>query len=361
MNLSTSGQFTYLPFLDGLRGISILAVLAFHSGELAKFNLLKGGFLGVDIFFVISGFIITCLLMKEWNKKDAISLKHFYIRRCLRLLPALFSLLLIYFLIVSLYLSPADAIKAYLTILSVLFYISNWIRAYYGTYAMDPLGHTWSLAIEEQFYLLWPVVLTIALRSRISQWLLLTALIATVEVCAFHRAILWQGPETMPRLYNGFDTRLDALLIGCFVGLLYSWGKLPSSQWFIRVNNVVSSIAVIALIYFMWALTDQSAILYIGGFTLVGISIATILVTLLTTRPSIAVWLLENRILIWIGTIAYSLYLWHWPIFQLIGKINIHWSLRLTLGLFLSFLASAISYYFIEQPFLRRKHKYTAV
>jgi peptidoglycan/LPS O-acetylase OafA/YrhL len=165
----------------------------------------------------------------------------------------------------------------------------------------------------------------------------------------------------MPRLYNGFDTRLDALLIGCFVGLLYSWGKLPSSQWFIRVNNVVSSIAVIALIYFMWALTDQSAILYIGGFTLVGISIATILVTLLTTRPSIAVWLLENRILIWIGTIAYSLYLWHWPIFQLIGKINIHWSLRLTLGLFLSFLASAISYYFIEQPFLRRKHKYTAV
>lgn len=345
----------YRPELDGLRGISILLVYLHH----IYYPLMPRGFFGVDIFFVLSGFLITSLLVQEWSREGSISLKDFYIRRVLRLMPALFLLILIiggFALIFN-----KRPTETYQGIWLSLSYASNWLYAFGYFSPHNPLGITWSLAIEEQFYLIWPLLFTLVLRFKLGRrWILyiLTLLIALIPL---HRNILEEQGASIFRLYYASDTRADTLLIGCLVGLLISWNLLPHDR---RFEILMRSLAAVAVIFLGYLVGTTSWTYFTlcrwGGHTLVAISIALILAVVITSPPKFALSVLRFAPLVWIGRISYGLYLWHWPARWFIYPKN---GLPSSAGqlltvVVLSLSLTTLSYYFVEKPFLRWKKRF---
>ena len=215
----------YVPELDGLRGVAILAVMIFHAG--APF--LKGGFIGVDIFFVLSGFLITSLLIEEFDNTKSVSLKNFYMRRILRLGPALILLLTVFCSLSVALLNRKEAAGNIVEALISLFYMSNWARAF-QIYPPDLLGHTWSLSIEEQFYIFWPLILITLLRTAKSRWTIFFAAILIALSAMFMRIGLSISGSSAMRLYNGLDTRADSLMTGCALGILLASGLLGENS-----------------------------------------------------------------------------------------------------------------------------------
>src|SRR4030042_5470516 len=232
----------YRPELDGLRGISILLVYIHHLYS----PLMPGGFFGVDVFFVLSGFLITSLLVQEWGRKGSISLKDFYIRRALRLMPALLLLILITGGFALILLDKKGAIETYQGIWLTLAYASNWFIAFGYFTANNPLGITWSLAIEEQFYLTWPISLSLALRIKLGRRWIICVLAFAVMIIPLHRRLLIEQGANIFRLYYSSDTRADALLVGCLAGLLFSWNLLPNNK---RIGIYMKSLAAVADIF----------------------------------------------------------------------------------------------------------------
>lgn len=349
----------YRPELDGLRGISILLVYVHHLYH----PLLPGGFFGVDIFFVLSGFLITSLLLQERNRKGSISLKNFYIRRALRLMPALLLVVLTtggYALVV---LSGKKAIQAYQGIWLTLSYVSNWFYALGRFSAGNPLGITWSLAIEEQFYLTWPVMLYLGLRLKLRRRWILGTLVVIISAVTFHRKILAEHGASILRLYYGSDTRADALLIGCLAGLMVSWDLLPHDNK--RFQIYIKYLAAIAVIFFAYMVGTASwmdMMLYVqGGYTLIALSAALILIMLIVYPPKGALLILRFTPLVWIGRVSYGLYLWHWPVREFFypkNKIPDSFVQLLTV-MVLSLLLTTLSYYLVEKPFLRFKKRFS--
>jgi len=349
----------YRPELDGLRGISILLVYLHH----LYYPLMPGGFFGVDIFFVLSGFLITSLLVEEWNRKFSISLKDFYIRRVLRLMPALFLLILITGGFALILLDKRRAIETYQGIWLTLSYASNWLYAFGYFSASNPLGITWSLAIEEQFYLTWPLLLGLALRFKLRHRWILYILALAIVIIPLHRKILVEQGVNVLRVYYASDTRADALLIGCFVGLLVSWNLLSHHK---RFEICMKSLAAVAVIFFGYMVgtaswTDLMLYQY-GGYTLVSLSIAIPLIVLIVWPPKAALLVLNFAPLVWIGRISYGLYLWHWPVREFIyqKKIIPASAVQLVMAVVLSLLLTTLSYYFVEKPFLRLKKRFSS-
>jgi len=348
----------YRPELDGLRGISILVVYIHHLYP----PLMPAGFLGVDIFFVLSGFLITSLLVEEWNLKGSIGLKDFYIRRILRLMPALFTLILVVGGFALFFLNKREAIETYQGIWLTLSYVSNWLYAFGYFSASNPLGITWSLAIEEQFYLTWPLLLSLALRFKLGRrWILIYSVLSLVTI-SLHRKILadYLAPNIL-RLYYASDTRADTLLIGCFLGLLISWNLLPRSRAFKISLKSLSSASIIFLGYLVGTTSWTNLMLYQrGGYTLVALSIALILTVVIIWPPKFALLVLKFEPLVWIGRISYGLYLWHWPVRWFIyqKKALPASTEHLVAVVVLSLLLATLSYYFVEKPFLRWKKRF---
>lgn len=345
------------PSLDGLRGISILAVMAFHAGS----GVIKGGHLGVDIFFVLSGFLITFLLLQEWIKRGSISLKDFYIRRALRLLPALFAVLLVCGLYAAAS-APSDTSTAiYRGILYTVLYSSNWYQAFNGMGTLGLLSHTWSLSIEEQFYILWPPLLMLMLRFKCKQKYIVSLLLFMIVATALNRARLWNGDESLARAYAGLDTRADAILIGCLVGLLAAWNLLPAIR---RPASYLLSISSVLLLASMGLFcSNHYGYMYLGGYAIFAVAVGVSIALLLGPAPKPMKAFFEMPILVWIGRLSYSLYLWHIPLYAFCyGRVQ-HYPLivRLTLEFGLTFVAASLSYYFVEKPFLRLKHRLMAV
>jgi peptidoglycan/LPS O-acetylase OafA/YrhL len=350
-------------WLDGLRGVAILLVLLYHLG------VITGGFLGVDVFFVISGFLITTLLAEERQRRGAVSFKRFYLRRALRLLPALYALILVQALYAALFLPP-EAMSAYRReALVTAAYVANWVHLH--QVPMPTLGCTWSLSLEDQFYLLWPPALALMLRARISRRTILAVVAAGVVASAVTRVILYRlhrvrhltgGEELYDlfRIYMGLDTRADALLVGCFLGLLFAWGLLPRSRNFRLASGAVALVGVIHLAPLIHHGFLNSPKLYHGKFTLVAAVVAVLIAHLLAGgRWAAAV--LGFGPLAWVGRISYSLYLFHITAIVWLQKVWDPWSLRapkyvvvpLVLGLMIA--AAALVHYGVERPFLRLK------
>lgn len=322
--------------------------------------LMPGGFLGVDIFFVLSGFLITSLLLQEWGRRASLSLKDFYIRRILRLGPALAVYLLALSAYAWLFLKKENAHEIYLGILLTLSYVSNWLIALKPNLPLSILAITWSLAVEEQFYLLWPLLLSIALTMKVKRrWILLGLTIVVVSL-AVHRSLLWQAGASIRRLYYATDTHADGLLLGCLLGCVVSWDLVPSSKNLERATKYLALPSVLFIGYLVFTTNHSTPLLYAGGLSLVALAIAVILSTLLIWPVGLALTILRFRPLVWVGRVSYGLYLWHWPIRGLVFRDAEHPSVwQIIAGVVLSFVITSLSFYLIEQPFLRLKKRFS--
>ncbi len=358
--LAATGHFHlgYRPWLDGLRGLAILAVLAFHLG------LLPGGFLGVDLFFVLSGFLITSLLVEEWERRGSISLKRFYLRRALRLLPALFAVLLACFVGIAIF-QPSQ-LRAYCReMLVTVCYVANWPTLH--QVPQPRLGHTWSLSLEEQFYLVWPLLLYGLLRLGWRRSRIIGLVCAGIVAAAAFRAGWFGWHRASPdraslvaRLYMGLDSRADALLTGCLVALLAAWNLLPRRN---RVLAATGWAAALVLGHMAWKSGLDHVQFYYGYFLLVAFMAALILVCLLQGPVPLVTRVLEFGPLVAVGRISYGVYLVHIPIIAwLFGdEVGRGYWLRTVLAVLLIFVAALLSYYGVERPFLRLKDRLSGV
>lgn len=334
----------YRPALDGLRGVAILAVLAIHTHHIFGWSLLKGGNVGVDIFFVLSGFLITALLVEEWGETGSISLKSFYWRRALRLVPALLLLLVVLYYVSDLLLSPVEANETRGAMPVAFVYASDLALAFFNI-RLGALQHTWSLAIEEHFYLIWPLLLVAGLKlgtgkKRLVMITLLLALASTLQ-----RAVLHQLGAPPVRTYYGFDTRADSLLIGCATGLCVSWGMVQLRSF---KPLLAPSLMLIAVCLF--ATDYASSFMHLGGFTLLAGATAVLIVNVIWSPSSSSRELLEYGPLVWIGRISYGLYLWHYPIFKASSFLTLAWPLKLGVAVAATFAVTSLSFYLVEQP-----------
>jgi peptidoglycan/LPS O-acetylase OafA/YrhL len=339
----------YRPALDGVRAVAVLSVITYHLGEF------PGGFLGVDVFFVLSGYLITGLLLQERATTGRISIRAFWARRARRLLPALLLLLAVSALVAG-HNAPVETLAARRAdTFAALFYYANWhfiasSQSYFATSAgLSPLLHTWSLAIEEQFYLLWPVILLglIGLASRRPR--ILVAIILTgAGVSAVAMAALYS--ETDPnRSYLGTDTRAHALLLGAaLAALLHSRPSLlahPRARLLAALSWPVAAVAVgLPLLTFR----DQGTAYYHGGSALFAVAVVFSL-WIVEARPhgvpAAALTLAPAR---WIGRISYGLYLWHWPLIVWVGMSGSRMLKAKELAL--TFAVATASFYMLERP-----------
>ncbi len=352
---SPTFRLGYRPELDGVRGISILLVLGLHFIP----RIIPGGYFGVEVFFVLSGFLITSLLLQEWERTRSISLKDFYLRRALRLGPALLVYLLLLGVYAFVFLSSQHAREIYSGILLTLSYVSNWVIAFKPSYPAGILTITWSLAVEEQFYLVWPLILFLLLNKKVSRRWIILIIMLTVAAILFHRSWLWQTGAPFRRLYYATDTRADGLMLGCLIGCLVSWGLMPRSRFAELSLKAVALVAGLYLGYLVFTTRSNPAV-FKGLFTLASLAITTILAVLVAWPASRGIEILRFGPLVWMGRISYGLYLWHWPVRGLIFGQATHPSVkRIIAAIVLSLAIASLSFYAIELPFLRWKKRFS--
>jgi peptidoglycan/LPS O-acetylase OafA/YrhL len=349
----------YRPSLDGLRGVAILMVMAHHAG----FGFAGGGFIGVELFFVLSGFLITSLLVQEHNDTGTVRLRNFYARRGLRLLPALAVLLSMVVTVPRLFLPPD--VSPWPLAAIVLLYSANWMSAF-RLVDLDVLGPTWSLAVEEQFYMLWPPVLVLFLALKVRRRWIVALLGFGIASASAIRAVLWDefGRDAWTRLYYGLDTQMDSLLLGCLIGMLAAWDLLPRRGWSVSAMRYAALVAMGVLGVLLYAAPPRnSPEFFYGAELLVSVAGALLIVGLVTVPRGAVSSFFEIPGLVWVGRISYGLYLWHVPVFY--GVLRNGRVMRLGLPLVVgplrfasAFLVAAASFYVIEQPMLRLKGRF---
>jgi len=326
--------------LDGLRAVAVLLVIVFHASN----QQFVGGWIGVDIFFVLSGFLITGILTTEFERSGTISFGTFYLKRILRLAPALIVLLAVS-LLAGLLLGSRDRWSDHIgAILASLFYVMNWVRAFQLPYE-GHVSHVWSLAIEEQFYIVWPAILWLSLRLGGRRTAVIVAISLIASIVTWRIYLVAQGAP-FNRTYNGFDTRADALFIGCLLGLGIALPYQLRRLWFVPVF-VLAAISICARLEAPWV--------NIIGFDIIAACAAWIILALNESSPFKS--LLMTKPMVFLGTISYGMYLWH-AFFTsvMLGKgVKTEYVLLAILPLTIGF-ASA-SYYLLEKPFLNLKDK----
>lgn len=339
----------HVPEIDGLRGAAILAVMAFH----ARVPFLKGGYVGVDVFFVLSGFLVTVLLVQDSNMSVLAALRSFYIRRAFRLLPALMLLVAVYCLISWFILTPELAEINYIDSVITLLFLTNWARAY-SVHPPDFLAHTWSLSLEGQFYLIWPWALLFVLRCVRAPAFIASIPLGLALISWGLRSHLFGNGVYPGRLYNGLDTRLDGLMMGACVGLLVSTGLLHtmSSKLLIRCLFYGAPASAVSLFGFCFLSDWRDPWMYHWGFQLVSILTSVILLDLLLSPAGIVRRLLGMWWLRRVGEISYGLYLWHFVIYRSMTALGFHDVITASVGTLLTFLVASLSWSLVEKSLL---------
>jgi len=366
-----SNRFTHIPALDGLRGLAVAAVVLYHFAP----QLVPAGFIGVDVFLVLSGFLITSLALEEVDRTKTMSAPGFFARRARRLLPAAIATIVVVVIIARIldHGSVDTSLRGHAV--ASLTYIANWWSiAQHNSYqaafgAESPLNHFWSLAVEEQFYLVFPIALigVIALLKRriglhrLAHIALVGATVGAIASCA----LMWilRTPGTDPsRVYLGTDTRSQALFVGIAIACIVRLWPVHSLQ---RVSRAILSaaalLALATLVGIAVAADFRSNWLYTGGFLLVAVTTG-IVVLALNGHNSFFSKALSLKWLRTLGLVSYGLYLWHWPVKVFVTQERLGLSDDRTgrIELFvircaLTAVATALSWYLIEQPFRRKK------
>ncbi len=348
-------RFHHVPTLDSLRALAVALVFAWHltSRPFAIFQSHAAGWLGVDVFFVLSGFLITCLLVDELTLTGEIRLKKFWARRVLRIFPAYYTLLLVVVLV-----HGSSAVPGVLV--SAAYLADIWAAHWPTTLSQYHLTHGWSLSIEEQFYLLWPPVLLLAGASRA----LRVCLAALVGVLGWRAVNVLALDATADVLYNRPDVRFDAILVGCTVGVL--WMRPAGRRWFERVLASRKTALGIALAFLvgLWALPVP----WSTGGTRVALWLvllpafhwASAFVVLALTVHARTAWAqpLRHPLLSHLGRMSYSIYLWHVPIIGWCAAAIDNRYVVDAVAIVLSLLAAEASHRFVEQPFLKLKGRF---
>lgn len=354
---ATNNSKKHLPELDGLRAIAVIAVIIFH----LELNFFSGGFLGVDVFFTLSGFLITHLLLKEFHQEQRINFTSFYIRRFRRLAPAVLAVITVCALLVP-FIAPDAQKQLANDIPAALLYYSNWWQivseqSYFDMMNREPLlKHLWSLAIEEQFYFIWPLLTVLILKLMGRTGLLTVSLLlmfASAGLMAFI-AITQNIPiEHSPnRIYLGSDTHTAGLFAGAFLACLWNPWTQKISAMSTTSSFLLGLLSLGSLIFFFIYANESQPWLYRGGFLLV--ALATMASIVAATSPrSLFGKLLSIQPLHYLGQRSYSLYLWHWPIFMLLRHQDFTLSAEWVDGLkiLLTLVAAELSYRYIETPF----------
>ena len=309
----------YAPALDGVRAVAVVAVLLFHGGV----SWAGGGFLGVDVFFVLSGFLITTLLLEEASGTGRVALRAFWARRARRLLPALL-VVIGAVLALSQWIAPDRPFREVrLDAVAGLGYVANWrfIAADADYFARaagpSPLEHLWSLAVEEQFYLVWPVVAAVLLVRRHRALLGIVAAIGAVA-SATAMAVLYDGGSGTSRAYFGADTRIHVVLVGAAAAVLLDRLRARSSGVPPVGDRACGAAALVGLAVVLTVIatsTGQDSFLYHGGFLAVAVETAIVLVAVTVAPGCLVARALAVRPLVELGRISYGVYLWHWPVY----------------------------------------------
>jgi len=356
--------------LDGLRAVAVIAVLLYHAGV----GWIPGGLLGVDVFFVLSGFLITGLLIAEWDAHRRIDLRRFWVRRARRLLPALVMVLLAVVVYARLG-APAQARGIRADALATVFYVANWRfaisdQSYFASLgAPSPLLHTWSLAVEEQFYVLWPLVVVLVmrhgpwtsrmwrLRRRRAQTTLLAVAAAAAGLSALLAGMYSATGIGESRIYYGTDTRAQALLAGACLAVARvrragPGAPQPAGVRDPRALELAGVAALLALTATLMTVDGQSVWLYRGGFLAVAGIVAVLVGSLADAPDGPAARLLCVPPARYVGRISYGLYLWHWPVFMVMTahRTGLAGGALLTTRLATTAVIAAASFHLVENP-----------
>jgi peptidoglycan/LPS O-acetylase OafA/YrhL len=373
-------RLSYSPGLDGLRALAVCAVLLYH----ADLPFLPGGFLGVEVFFVVSGYLITALLLAEWHQRGRVSLKDFWLRRARRLLPALY-VLVVASLAFSVAFLPGEVAGLREDAVAALGYVTNWFlvlsrESYFESVGRPSLlGHLWSLAVEEQFYLIWPVVMALGLGFGVSRGrrkLVLVLALVGAAASAAAMALVYEPGVDPSRVYFGTDTRATGLLCGAALAFLWSPAEKyrTSDKWAIRRSlgpsrwrrrwwsamplllDTLGVAALAALVLFCLHLGEFEPLLYRGGLVAVALATALLIAVVVHPRSWMVIHLLGSAPMRWVGVRSYGIYLWHWPVFMVTRPgldVPFDGAPLLALRLGLTVLLADLSYRFVERPIRR--------
>ena len=387
------GRLGYQPALDGVRALAISLVVLFHypwKSPFYRFNPVHGGFLGVDVFFVLSGFLITTLLLQEHAALGAVSLSRFYARRALRLLPAFFVLFAIA-LFLHFTLAAGDGNRPeVLGLFGMVFYAANWVNVYRDG-ALGVVSHTWSLAIEEQFYVVWPLILVLLLRRRLRLVTIAGITTAGIVAASVWRAWYWlhhlghrnfldyyldvtsrplpsgtvgtltHRTEVWNRFYFGSDTRADALLVGCLTAIVLFW-LLPRLGARSRVRlSAAACLALVGCAVIVWqSVVVISGWLPVWGILALELAVGVVIAGLVAAPRNPLARLLALPPLAWLGRRSYAVYLFHTVVFEYCRRSRVHLSppVSFVFQMVVILVVAELSHRLVEAPMLRRKQHF---
>ncbi|MCC4908099.1 acyltransferase [Microbacterium sp. cx-59] len=345
----------YIRSLDGLRALAVIIVILSHA-EVAGFG---GGKTGVLIFFVLSGYLITSILLRELDRTDRLSLKRFYARRFLRLYPALIIVTAATAAIAAVLLTRTANPSAQSTLNalpSVLLYFNNWVPIFAPGTDMGLFSHFWSLAVEEQFYVVWPLLLLAIYKWRRARGVLLVALIGALLSIVF-KVFVWDGGGSRQ---GGTDFASDGLLLGCALAAFLAISTPPKwmGRWLFWV--ALASLALATTVGYSGSGDPAAYELFGRVFWPVAVLAATAVVFGLATgrAPRVAVRVLELRGMVYLGRISYGMYLWHILVLTAARFVTDSPLLLAAITLVVTIGVASASFYLVERPFLRRKQRY---
>jgi peptidoglycan/LPS O-acetylase OafA/YrhL len=347
-----------MPGIDALRAVAVMAVFLYH----ANVTWIPGGFLGVDVFFVISGYLITSLLLDEFRRNGHVDVVRFWVRRALRLLPAVGVMIAVTFLAAAI-LTPDGLLGLRGDAVASLFYVNNWHlilsdQSYFQEFARPSLfRHLWSLAVEEQFYLFWPLLFAAGM-TLFGGRRLLYGVIAGILLSTLLMGLLFHPGSDPIRAYYGTDTRAAPLLVGVALALVWSPWALSgrTGRWAPVALDVGGSFALLMVILDFTNVQEFDTGLYRGGFLLLALWTGLLVAALAHPAARIGR-VLGIKPMLWLGLRSYSFYLWHWPVLMLTRPgvdVPIHGTVLTLLQLGFVLVLSDLSYRYVEDPFRRR-------